>query len=140
MAAALALLALSACDDGTAAVGSQGILRSDTAAPGPQSTAPAFAGNVLRSACIDTQPDFDGASQALARIGGFVQSAKTGTFFHQRYDLSVKVVSGRCSMVAGASGSARQLKALGDLPAVEPGPTRAFGNRLYHSFFVTGSS
>ncbi|WP_299688982.1 hypothetical protein [uncultured Tateyamaria sp.] len=140
-AVALALLALTACDDGAgpAPNAPEPIFRSASAEPGSANTPVRFARTVLQTACIDTQPDFQGATRALARAGGFAQSAKTGTFFHQRYDMSVKVVPGRCSMVVGTSGARDSLAQLGTLNSVQTGVPRVFGGRSYYAFFVSGA-
>lgn len=52
--------------------------------------------------CVETQPTFRAAPEALA-ARGFVQNPSTGTYFHQQLDLSFKLIgTGRdtlCSMV-----------------------------------------
>ena len=138
--AALAALTLGACDapaSSDAATG-QPILRTATAEPGPSVAPLGFARTVLQTACVDTQPAFDGATQALSRAGGFVQRARSGTFFHEQVDLSGKVIPGRCSMVVGTPGSNSRITQLAALPDVSPGRPRTFGDRTYHSFFVSG--
>ena len=140
--AALAALTLAACDAGAPAssgtAAAQPILRTASAEPGPQVPPLGFARTVLQTACVDTQPAFDGATQALARAGGFVQSARSGTFFHEQFDLSVKVIPNRCSMVVGTPGGNSRIAQLAALPDVSAGRPRAFGDRTYHSFFVSG--
>ena len=142
-ATALILLALSACDEAATPVSDARapapILKTANAEPGPRNVPAGFAKTLLQTTCIDTLPDFDGATAALARAGGFVQSAQTGTFFHQQYDLSVKVVPGRCSMVTGVSGRTGDIARLSQLDGVRSGVPRVFGGRSYLSFYVSGA-
>ena len=134
--------ALAACEDGAtsnpSAGSSQPILRTADAAPGPQNPPARFALSVMQTACVETLPDFAGATQALIRAGGFAQSSRTDTFFHQRFDLSVKVSERRCSMVTGTSGKGTGLTQIADLPGVETARPRIFGDRTYFSFFISG--
>ncbi|MEM9798625.1 MAG: hypothetical protein AAF919_19215 [Pseudomonadota bacterium] len=66
--------------------------------PGPDLIEPTEAGALFARACIGTRPRFDGIAQALDP-GAFQQATGTGTYFHQRFNLSLNATPARCSMV-----------------------------------------
>jgi len=144
----LGILCLAGCED---SVGSAiapdtapaaPIARSATASPGAAYPKAEFAAQVLSDACIATRPSFEGGPAALAKLGGFVQNSKTGTYFHGSQNMSVKIIPGRCSMVMTAQPGAvqsvlRTVRATNSEARV--GNIRAIGGTAYLSFFVTGS-
>lgn len=99
----------------------------DGAGPGPQIASGELAGEIFAKACIKTEPSFQGARAALQPYG-FRQNRQTGTFYHARLNLSVKVSKGQCSMVFGtnqpvdpviaalARGTAKEIPRREDLP------------------------
>ncbi len=100
--AATFALALAACQSTT---GSQeqgsapaSIQRSANAGPGTRSVSLARAEETFFDVCIQNGPSFQGTETAAANLG-FVQNTRTATYYHPRYNLSVKLVDGTCSMV-----------------------------------------
>lgn len=93
-----ALLALSGCAETPTA-----IPVSASAGPGAQVLSAFDAGVIFADACLIRGPNFKGAAEGL-RPHGFTQNAGTGTYFHNRANLSVKVRPAECSMVYGSKG------------------------------------
>jgi len=62
-----------------------------------------FAAQLFDRLCYKNAPSFTGTSSDINAYGGFLQHAQTGTYFHTKYNLSVKITrSGAgsiCSMV-----------------------------------------
>jgi len=54
--------------------------------------------SILQRVCIDTAPSFKKAPAVMAKMP-FRQHPVTGTYYHQNLDLSIKLMSKRCSMV-----------------------------------------
>ncbi|WP_299377879.1 hypothetical protein [uncultured Tateyamaria sp.] len=142
----MAIAGLAACQTGgtasdTAAVETRAAVPVSAAAgPGARSVTPAFGAEVIRTACLETRPDFRRTEQALAQLGGFVQNARTGTYFSQTHDLSVKLIENRCSVVMGGqfNGDAarRLVNATGAPEALRPGLPRPVNGKVYLSFSV----
>ena len=88
-------LALSACS-----VPPDSIPVSPTAGPGPATLAAFDAGVIFADVCLTRGPNFEDAVQGLSGFP-FTQNANTGTFYHNRANLSVKVRPSQCSMVYG---------------------------------------
>lgn len=81
---------------------------SDTAGPGKVTPTGEFAGEIFANACIKTAPTFDGAHDALWKYS-FTRHSKTGTYYHNRFNLSVNVTNGRCSLVFGTDRDADEV-------------------------------
>lgn len=76
---------------------------SANAGPGPKDVTPKVGGALFNQICLQTAPSFQQAPAQIAKHP-FVQSALTGTYFHQTIDLSIKLGPKRCSLVmAGTS-------------------------------------
>ncbi len=145
----LGIVCLAGCDESVGAAVAPDtapvvapIARSATAGPGSAYAKAEFAAQVLSDACIATRPSFDEGPAALAKLGGFVQNSKTGTYFHGSQNVSVKIIPGRCSMVMTAQPGTlqsvvRTVRATNSDARV--GDIRAIGGTAYLSFFVTGS-
>ncbi|MEP2890347.1 hypothetical protein [Tateyamaria sp.] len=148
--ASLAMMALAACQ--TDVSGGQAVLvapPSDdvvpvafAAGPGRRAVTQQLGTNVVKSACVDTRPRFTRTPETLARLGGFVQDAQTLTYFHQTYDLSVKLIDGRCSVVMGGLKSTDAAIALRDQTGpdgvVSLSQPRRIDGRLYVRFLTKG--
>ncbi|WP_299726372.1 hypothetical protein [uncultured Tateyamaria sp.] len=148
MLATLALVGVAACQTGVSdgqavpAVATDTVPVAFAAGPGSRAVTPKIASDVIRAACLATRPSFRRAPEALAAIGGFVQNAQTLTYYHQDYDLSVKLIDGRCSTVTGGLKSAQQVTSVPRLAGSEElvsigRPTNVEG-RLYVRFAVAG--
>lgn len=59
---------------------------------------PVLAGQMFAQVCLTSGPRFRAAPAALAAYP-MTQSAQTGTYFHNQYNLSVNVNAERCSFV-----------------------------------------
>lgn len=46
----------------------------------------------------------------MAAVNGFVQNTTFGTYYHSKYNLSVKLIGGDCSMVFASTASAARLQ------------------------------
>ncbi|MGB3178944.1 MAG: hypothetical protein WBH14_13470 [Albidovulum sp.] len=78
--------------------------RSGQVVPGPDPVDMATAANMFDSVCKETQPSLARAEKVVRSLP-FTQDPKTGTYFHKKLDLSVKLVrdnGGACSMVFGS--------------------------------------
>ena len=142
----MAVVGLAACQTGvpasdTVAVETRATVPvSATAGPSARIVTPAFASEVIRTACIATRPDFRGTERALAQMGGFVQNARTGTYFSQTHDLSVKLIENRCSLVMGGRFKSPDIPDIvngtGAPQAVRAGLPRPVNDKVYLSFSV----
>jgi hypothetical protein len=132
-----AFAALAACQPASPAVpsGAQTIRTSAEAAPGTAPISIDRARAVFSSLCIAGLGSRTTTEKAAAE-GGFVKSASTGTYYHPRDNLSVKLIDGDCSMVFASNAPERDLEAaLTSLTAGSPpvlfGPGRQFGADTY---------
>ncbi len=66
--------------------------------PGTEQADAITATKILQKVCVDTAPSFKKAPAVMAKMP-FRQHPVTGTFYHQNLDLSIKLMSKRCSMV-----------------------------------------
>lgn len=146
--ASLALVAVAACQTGVSegqavpVAAPAEVPVAFAAGPGRLAVTTQFGANVIKSACVDTRPSFERAPVVLAGIGGFVQNAQTLTYFHQSYDVSVKLIDGRCSVVMGGLKDANAVIAVrdqaGPVGVVSSGLPRRIDGRLYASFSTRG--
>ncbi|WP_415404224.1 hypothetical protein [Tateyamaria sp. SN3-11] len=146
--AILAVCGLSACQTGVpgeqsvAASPPQAIPVCAQAGPGSRTVTVPFATDVVRKACVDTRPTFAGTPAALSQFGDFVQNAQTKTYYNQRYDLSVKLISGQCSVVMGGNFDLQDRNAIAGGASqsglVSAGLPRQLDGRTYLSFSVAG--
>lgn len=148
--ASLAMMALAACQ--TNVSGGQAVpVAAPTddvvpvafaAGPGRRVVTQQLGADVIKSACVDTLPRFTRTPETLAGLGGFVQNAQTLTYFHQTYDLSVKLIDGRCSIVMGGLKNEAAAIAMRDQAGpggvVSLGQPRRVSGRLYIRFFTKG--
>lgn len=99
----LALFALSACAStpiGNPVAGKPAAIQvSDDAQPGPNPISANRAVAVYEALCLKQLPKFAGTEQAAIAEGGFVKHRSFGTYYHQRDNLSVKLINDGCSMV-----------------------------------------
>ena len=75
---------------------------SDTAGPDSAILSEFYEGVMFADVCLTRGPNFEDAYQGLS---GFpvTQNARTGTYYHNTANLSVKVTSAQCSMVYGTN-------------------------------------
>lgn len=84
--------------------------QSPTAGPGPQNADPRVAAQVFNSACLESGPAFANTPAALATLP-FTQNARTGTFYHNSQNMSVKLQgspANACSIVFGTTANPAQ--------------------------------
>ena len=86
------VVALSGC------LGTGSVPISANASPGQDLMPPSFAGNFFTEICLVTAPSFEGVPNAIAGEP-FTQNSKTGTYYHNFADLSIKVHEQGCSLV-----------------------------------------
>ena len=129
--------ALAACQPASPAapVGEQTIRTLAEAAPGTAPISLERARAVFSSLCIAGRGSRTTTEKAAAEAG-FVKSASTGTYYHPRDNLSVKLIDGDCSMVFASQAPERDLRAaLTSLTSGSPpvlfGPARQFGADTY---------
>lgn len=95
-------LALTACqttmDNAEPVSALKAITRSATANPGSKPISAQRATQVFTELCVQQRAGFSG-TEASAAANGFVQNSRTGTYYHRRENLSVKLIRGKCSMV-----------------------------------------
>lgn len=100
--AALSICAMAACQPTTVtapdAQAPVEITRSANAGPGSRALSSNEAAAIFINLCLSQKPGFAGTQQAAAQ-NGFVLNTQFGTYYHPRFNLSVKLVNGRCSMV-----------------------------------------
>jgi len=81
---------------------------SDAAGPGAIPADPSAAGLLFANTCMATAPQFAGLPAAVASYP-FTQNARTGTYYHNQQNLSIKRLGqgadGYCSMVVGSDKS-----------------------------------
>ena len=70
--------------------------------PGSSLISPSAAGALFARACIENLPDFSNMPNDLPRAS-FAQAPATGTYFHQRYNLSINADAERCSLIFGSN-------------------------------------
>lgn len=93
------LLALSACDATPPAVQAvPEVTRSAVAGPGSLPASAAVATQAFTALCGLAGQGRESVEAAAAR-NGFVQNTRTTTYYHQQYDLSVKLTDTACSIV-----------------------------------------
>ena len=100
----LGLIALSACSNQP---GGQVLTQEESlakipvkasAAPGTVTISAYDAGVIFANTCLVRGPNFDNYAYGL-RVHNVTRNSDTGTFYHNRYDASVRVDNGQCSMV-----------------------------------------
>jgi hypothetical protein len=90
----------------------QGLVSTPDAAPGEALAPPRTAASLMQTVCASSNRD------AAAAANGFVRNSRTGTLFHQRYNLSIRA-DGPCSLVfVSRSSQAEIAAALSSVPAV----------------------
>jgi hypothetical protein len=92
---AAALLALSGCMPATDTISA-----SPTAGPGAAFMSPYDAGVIFADVCLTRGARFERAREGLVGFP-FTQNTRTGTYYHNTANLSVKVSPQSCSMVYG---------------------------------------
>ena len=71
---------------------------SPNAGPGPVPAGGAAAGALFSQVCVANAGDLSGAASTLATLP-FTQNANTGTYYHNRLNLSFNLARGECSLV-----------------------------------------
>lgn len=99
---AAALATLTACMDAGSATAPGSIPTSATAGPGSVEMSAFDAGVIFADTCLIRGANFEHATEGL-RVHNMTQNSATGTYFHNRSNLSVKVTSQQCSMVFATS-------------------------------------
>ena len=93
----LGAFALTACMTSTGQIAS-----SPNAGPGKETLSAFDAGVIFADVCLTRGPNFEGAKQGISGFP-FTQNSGTGTYYHNRANLSVKVTNVQCSMVYGTN-------------------------------------
>lgn len=93
---------LTACDTPTPAVvdapATVELVRASNIGPGPQSVSADRAAAYFTSMC-DAADRGRSSLEAVAAQNGFAQNSATSTYYHQKEDLSIKLVGSSCSIV-----------------------------------------
>jgi hypothetical protein len=104
----LAALVLAGCvtPDGSTVAASSA--QPSQVGPGDASVDGMSAGMIFNQVCSDTAPGFKKAPAIMAKMP-FRQNPTTGTYYHQKLDLSIKLMPKRCSMVFSSKEKPMQL-------------------------------
>lgn len=103
------------------------------AGPGSRPATRNSAVALFTDVCVATAPTFADAPAVLAKKP-VLQNANTGTYYHQTYDMSVKITPSGCSIVAGGNFKAGDLAALQSAaPGAQTRPMTNFDRRTYMS-------
>lgn len=76
--------------------------------PGPYQVDGMGAGMIFARVCAETAPSFRNAPTVMADMP-FRQHPETGTYFHQNFDLSIKLMPKSCSMVFTSTEDAAEI-------------------------------
>lgn len=91
----------------------------------------------FKDVCVDTAPDFALAPAVLA-TKLITQNKRSGTYFHNRFDMSAKLTPSGCSVVAGGAFTEADVSAFEALsPRVKANEPIQFGGRPYISAVYT---
>ena len=98
--------------------------------PGNEQVSSDLAAFIFKDACVDPYPGFATTPAVLTRIG-MRPHAQTGTYYHPKLDLSVKLLDGKrgkvCSMVFASREPAGQLSILFSVVSLEKSKTSTVG-------------
>ncbi|RMA43947.1 hypothetical protein [Rhodophyticola porphyridii] len=107
----------------------QGLVSTPDAEPGNALATPGMAASLMQTVCSSADRN------STAAANGFVRNSRTGTLFHQRYNLSIRA-DGPCSLVfVSRSSQAEIAAALSSVPAVLGGARQSpfDRNETYYS-------
>ena len=128
--AVLAALALAACDTPPQTAAAPEPDKAYADGPGNEQVSSDLAAFIFKDACVDPYPGFATTPAVLTRIG-MRPHAQTGTYYHPKLDLSVKLLDGKrgkvCSMVFASREPAGQLSILFSVVSLEKSKTSTVG-------------
>ncbi|MFK7764858.1 MAG: hypothetical protein AB8B62_16465 [Roseobacter sp.] len=107
-----AALALSACtpeSQGQDTAPQTTLARSNSAGPGPKLVPASVAAQFFEALCGNARAGRSAVEQAAA-VNGFVQNTRTTTYYQQSYNLSVKLVEAKCSLVFASNDKASDIR------------------------------